>query len=140
MAMSFHEKSAWISLLSIALVGFIFFLHVPRTLTPAPSFDIFHALLICLVALVVIEILAHAVVAIRAPLDAQAPMDERELLIELRAIRRAAYVYAALSMGAVSLLHLGANGGAIGYGVLLALVVAELVNYGSRVLDYRRDR
>ena len=56
MAMSFHEKSAWISLLSIALVGFIFFLHVPRTLTPAPSSDIFHALLICLVALVVIEI------------------------------------------------------------------------------------
>ena len=138
--MSFHEKSAWISLLSIAFVGFVFFLHVPRTLTPAPSSDIFHALLICLVALVVIEILAHAVVAIRAPLDAQAPMDERELLIELRAIRRAAYVYAALSMGAVSLLHLGANGGAIGYGVLLALVVAELVNYGSRVLDYRRDR
>ena len=138
--MSFREKSAWISLISIAFVGFVFFLHVPRTLTPAPSPDIFHALLICLAALVVIEVVAHAVVAIRAPFDARAPKDERELLIELRAIRRAAYVYAALSMGAVTLLHLGANGGAVGYGVLLALVIAELVNYGSRVLDYRRER
>ncbi|MCY4585489.1 MAG: hypothetical protein OXB98_05565 [Bryobacterales bacterium] len=138
--MSFREKSAWISLISIAIVGFVFFLHVPRTLAPPPSPDIFDALLICLAGLVVIEVIAHAVVAIRAPLDAQAPKDERELMIELRAIRRAAYVYAPLSMGAVSLLHLGANGAALGYGVLLALVTAELVNYGSRVLDYRRER
>ena len=98
----------------------------------------FHALLICLAALIVIEVVAHAVVAIRAPLDARAPKDEREFLIELRAIRLAAYVYAALSMGAVWLLHLGANGGAVGYAVLLALVIAELVNYGSRILYYRR--
>ena len=97
-----------------------------------------HALLICVAALIVIEVVAHAVVAIRAPRDAQAPKDERERLIELRAIRVAAYVYAALSMGAVSLLHVGANGGAVGYGVLLALVIAELVNYGSRILYYRR--
>ena len=35
------------------------------------------------------------------------------------------------------LLHVGANGGAVGYAVLLALVVAELVDYGSRILYYR---
>lgn len=136
--MSFREKSAWISLVSIAFVGFVFFLHVPRTLTPRSGPEMFHALLICVAALVIIEVVAHAVVAIRAPLDAQAPKDEREALIELRAIRVAAYVYAVLSMGAVSLLHVGANGGAVGYGVLLALVIAELVNYGSRIVFYRR--
>ena len=135
--MSLREKSAWISLVSIAAVGFVFFLHVPRTLTPRSGPEMFHALLICLSALIVIEVVAHAVVVIRAPLEARAPKDERERLIELRAIRVAAYVYAALSMGAVSLLHVGANGGAVGYAVLLALVVAELVNYGSRILYYR---
>ncbi len=135
--MSLREKSAWISLVSIAVVGFVFFLHVPRTLTPRSGSEMFHALLICLSALIVIEVVAHAVVVIRAPLEARAPKDERERLIELRAIRVAAYVYAALSMGAVSLLHVGANGGAVGYAVLLALVVAELVNYGSRILYYR---
>ena len=137
MSMSLREKSAWISLVSIAVVGFVFFLHVPRTLTPRSGPEMFHALLICLSALIVIEVVAHAVVVIRAPLEARAPKDERERLIELRAIRVAAYVYAALSMGAVSLLHVGANGGAVGYAVLLALVVAELVNYGSRILYYR---
>lgn len=136
--MSFREKSAWISLVSISFVGFVFFLHVPRTLTPTSGPEIFHALLLCLAALILIEVVAHVVVAIRAPLDARAPKDEREFLIELRAIRLAAYVYAALSIGAVSLLHVGANGGAVGYAVLLALVVAELVNYGSRILYYRR--
>ena len=49
----------------------------------------------------------------------------------------AAYVYAALSMAAVSLLVVGANGGALGYAILLALVVAEIVNYGSRVVIRR---
>ena len=135
--MSLREKSAWISLVSIAVVGFVFFLHVPRTLTPRSGPEMFHALLICLSALIVIEVVAHAVVVIRAPFEARAPKDERERLIELRAIRVAAYVYAALSMGAVSLFHVGANGGAVGYAVLLALVVAELANYGSRILYYR---
>ena len=136
--MSFHEKSAWISLVSIAAVGFVFLLHVPRTLTPSLGPEMLYAMLICLVALIVIEAIAHAVVAIRAPLDALGPKDERDRLIELRAIRVAAYVYAALSMGAVSLLVVGANGGALGYAILSALVVAEIVNYGSRVVYYRR--
>ena len=136
--MSFHEKSAWISLVSIAAVGFVFFLQVPRTLTPSLGPEMLYAMLICLVALVVIEAIAHAVVAIRAPHDTEGPKDERDRLIELRSIRLAAYVYAALSMGAVSLLVVGANGGALGYAILLALVVAEIVNYGSRVVYYRR--
>ena len=136
--MSFREKSAWISLVSITVVGLAFFLHVPRTLTPSLDPEMLYAMLICLAALVVIEAVAHAVVAIRAPLDAQGPKDERDRLIELRAIRVAAYAYAALSMGAVSLLHIGASGGAVGYAVLLALVTAEIVNYGSRVVFYRR--
>ena len=137
--MSFHEKSALISLVSIAVVGFVFFLQVPRTLTPTLGPEMLYAMLICLVALVVIEAVAHAVVAIRAPRAAEEALkDEREYLIELRAIRVAAYVYAALSMGAVSLLLVGANGAAIGYAVLLALVIAEIVNYGSRILYYRR--
>ena len=138
--MSFHEKSAWISLVSVALVGFAFFLHVPRTLTPGTGPEVLYAMLICLAALVVIEAVAHAVVAMRAPLDAEGPKDERDRLVELRAIRVAAYVYAALSMGAVSLLLIGANGVGIGYAVLLALVIAEVVNYGSRVVYYRLGR
>ena len=135
--MSFREKSAWISLVSIAVVGLVFFLNIPRTLTPTLGPEMLYTMLICLVTLVVIEAVAHAVVAMRTPTDAQGSKDERDRHVELRAIRVAAYVYAALSMGAVSLLLVGANGAALGYAVLLALVIAEIFNYGSRVLYYR---
>ncbi len=86
--MSFREKSAWISLISILLVSGFFFMHVPWTLTPSSSLALVHALLLCVIALVVIEVVAHIVVAIRAPEDAHAPKDERERLIALKAFAR----------------------------------------------------
>lgn len=135
--MSFREKSAWISLVSILLVSGFYFLHVPWTLTPSPSADLARGLVYCVIAFVVIEIVAHAAVALRAPRDAQAPKDERERLIELKATRIAAYVYVVGSFAAVSTLHLGANQFAIGYGVLLAFVVAEVVNYTAQIVYYR---
>ena len=136
--MSFREKSAWISLISILLVSGFFFLHVPRTLTPSPGPRAVHALLICVVALVVIEVVAHLVVAIRAPQDAQAPKDERERLIDLKATRASHYVSVAGSFLAISTIHLGANAIALGYGVLLAFVVGALVNYAMRIVYHRR--
>ena len=136
--MSFREKSAWISLISILLVSVVFFLHVPWTLTPSSSPQLVHALLICVVGLVVIEVVAHLVVAIRAPEDAQAPKDERERLIDLKATRAAHWVSAVGALLAISTLHLGANAIAMGYGVLLAFVVGAVVNYAARIVYHRR--
>lgn len=66
------------------------------------------------------------------------PRDEREQLINLKAVRAAAYVYVGGSFLAVSTLHLGANRITIGYGVLLAFVIAEVVNYATRIVYHRR--
>ena len=136
--MSFREKSAWISLISILLVSGFFFLRVPWTLTPSSSPKLVHGLLFCVVALVVLEVVAHVVVAIRAPEDAQAPKDERERLIDLEATRAAHYVYAVGSLLAVSTIHLGANAIAMGYLVLLAFVIGAVVNYAARIVYHRR--
>jgi len=136
--MSFREKSAWISLISILLVSVFFFLHVPWSLRPSTSPELVHALLVCAIALVVIEGVAHLVVARRAPLDARAPKDERERLIDLKAVRASHYVYLAGSLASVSTLHIGANGVAIGYGVLLAFVVAGVVNNAAKIVYHRR--
>ena len=136
--MSFREKSAWISLISILLVAGFFFLHVPWTLTPSHSPRLVWGLLYCIIALVVIEVAAHLVVAIRAPEDASAPKDERERLIDLKAIRVAHYVYVIGSLLAVSAIHHGANAIAMGYGVLLAFVVGEVVKNGARIFYHRR--
>jgi len=138
--MSFREKSAWITLITLVLLTLFFVTHLPPSwmLTPQPGF-MFHVLVAGVVAFVVIEIIAHVIVAIRAPRDAQAPRDERERLIALKATSIAAYVYAILSLGSVFVvIHLGANAMGVGFCVFLSFVVAEIVNYAARVVYYRR--
>ena len=136
--MSFHEKSAWVSLISIIGVSTFYFLHVSWSLTPEPSGQLVRGLLYCIVGFVIIEVIGHTVISIRTPRDAQTPRDEREQLINLKAVRAAAYVYVGGSFLAVSTLHLGASGITIGYGVLLAFVAAEVVNYATRIVYHRR--
>lgn len=137
--MSFREKSAWISLISILLVSGFFFLRVPSMMTPASHPALVGGLLYCVIALVLIEVVAHVVVAMRAPQDAQAPKDERERLIELEAIRIAHYVFVVGVLIAVStMIHLGANVFAMAYHLLLAFVVAEVANYAARIVYHRR--
>ncbi|MDX1383256.1 MAG: hypothetical protein R3190_06395 [Thermoanaerobaculia bacterium] len=130
--MSFREKSAWISLGAFAVVGAVYFLYVQRSLQPARGF------LLCILAFVAIEVAGHVMIALRSPRDARAPKDERERLIELRALRLGAYVYVVGSFVAVHTLHHGADAIAVGNGVLLAFLVAELVNYGARITFHRR--
>ncbi len=136
--MSYREKRAWIFLVSTVLVSGFFFLHVPWTLRPEGSPAALHGLLYCFVAWLVIQLVAYLIVARLAPDDATAPRDERELLIELKAMRIARPVYIVAPLLAVSMLHIGATGPAVGYGVFFALVFGELVNYSARIVYYRR--
>lgn len=136
--MSYREKSAWIFLISILLVSAFFFLHLPWTLTPSGSPGHVRGLFHCIIALLIIEALAHLVVAIRSPEEARAPKDERERLIDYKAVRLAHYVYVVGSLLAVSTIHLGANAVALGYGVLLAFVIGEAVKNIVRIVGHRR--
>ncbi|MDP6579039.1 MAG: hypothetical protein QF681_00165 [Vicinamibacterales bacterium] len=137
--MSFREKSAWISLVSILLVSGFFFWHVPSRTTAESHPALVRGLIYCVIALALIEVVAHLVVAIRAPKDAKAPKDERERVIELKAIRIAHYVFVVGVLLAVSsMIHIGANVFAMAYHVLMAFVVAELANYGARIVYHRR--
>jgi archaellum biogenesis protein FlaJ (TadC family) len=133
--MSFREKSAWISLISILVVTALFFMQETWTLTDPRAL---HALLLCFVALVLIEIVGHVVVAIQAPRDARTSKDERERLIDLKATRIAFYAFAVGAFGAISLLHVGASAVNISYHVLLAFAGAEIVSYAARIYFYRR--
>jgi hypothetical protein len=138
--MSFREKSAWITLITLVLLTLFFITHLPPPwyLAPRGGF-LFHVLMIGVIAFVVIEIVAHVIVAIRAPRDAQAPRDERERLIALKATSIAAYTYAVLSLGSVFvIIHLGANEIGIAYWLFLSFIIAEIVNYAARVVYYRR--
>ena len=136
--MSFREKSAWITLAAIALVCLMFFSHGPGVFVPEPGAATFPILIYCFLVFIAIEIIAHIAVAARSPKDAVAPKDEREQLIDLKATRIAAYVYVAGTFVAVLTLNLGAGGKAVGYFVVLAFVLAELVSNTARIVYYRR--
>jgi len=136
--MSFREKSAWITLIAILLVSVLFFLHGPELFRPVADPWTFHAVVASIAAFIVIEVVAYVVLYLRYPKDARTPKDEREQLIGLKATRLAAYVYVVGSFLAVLTVHHGASAGTVGYLVLVAFVVAEIVNYTARIIYFRR--
>ena len=138
--MSFREKSAWITVITLLVVSVLFVLHMPPpwSLAPKPNLFMFHVLLLLVVSFVVIEIIAHVVVALRAPRDARAPRDERDRLIALKARSLAYYVFAVLALASVFLVHARANEFGIAFCVLASFVVSQAVNYIARIVYYRR--
>lgn len=140
--MSFREKSAWIMLIMIVLMTSLWTAHMPWwrpfALAPDPNPIVFHALILATVGFVVIVVVAHIVIAVLAPRDANARADERERLIGLKATRIGAYVYAGLSLSSILIIHLGANEIGLAYFLLYSFAIAEAVNYAARVVYYRR--
>jgi hypothetical protein len=139
--MSFREKTAWITLITLVFASLLFIVHPPTDLTLAPDSDLFrfHVLLLSIATFVVIEVVAILVLRLKSPLDAKAPLDERERLIALKARSIAWYVLAVSSLGSVMFtIHLGANEIGLAYCVLASFVVSLIVNYAARIVYYRR--
>ncbi|MGD8339370.1 MAG: hypothetical protein PVH89_01230 [Gammaproteobacteria bacterium] len=139
--MSFREKRAWVTLITLIGVVILFFLHIPpqRMLAPPQDWWVLHVLMLMIATFITIELIAYIVMRIRSPRDARTPKDEREQLIELKSLAMAFYVFAILSLGGIFVtLHAAANEVGIGFVVLLSFVIAEIVNYGMRIFFYRR--
>jgi hypothetical protein len=139
--MSFREKTAWITLITLVLASLLFIVHAPTDLTLAPDSDLFrfHVLMLSIATFVVIEVVAILVLRLKSPRDAKAPLDERERLIALKARSLAWYVLAVASLGSVMVtIHLGANEIGLAYCVLASFVLSLVVNYVARIVYYRR--
>jgi hypothetical protein len=135
--MSFREKSAWISLLSmLAIYGFYFW----SAIHAGPHFGPVYlgGLIGTVILLVIVQVGLTVAVAIFAPRDAKAPRDERDKLIDLRATRVA---YAALATAVVFACFFGAFTPPIVFNanaLLFILVMAELLRCACQILQYRR--
>ena len=137
--MSFREKSAWITFVLLLAFGIYFgdvAVHILDPTRPHANYLLLFVLLV--VAIVVLEIITHAVIAFRSPREAQTPIDERERLIELRATRPAFYVLLVGAFLSVGTIHMGASTWVLAHCVLLAIWMAELTRYGSQLYHYRR--
>jgi hypothetical protein len=138
--MSFREKSTWISfvlLLAISVPMFLQFVRIESGhVSSQASFHIFLALVI---GFILGEVVLHAIIVMQSPRDARAPKDERERLIDLKAMRVAFFVLMTGAILVIVLVHFPVDRFAILQGLLLAVVVAELTMLGARLVYYRRD-
>ena len=135
--MSFREKSAWISMLSMLGIYGIYFWSVIHA-GPHPGGFYFGGLLATVIGLVIVQVVVTVVVAIFSPRDAKAPLDERDKLIELRAIRVA---YAGLATSVALACFFGAFTPPIVFdanALLFILVAAEIMRSACQVIQYRR--
>ncbi len=135
--MSFREKSAWISLLSMSGIYGIYFWSVIHSGRQGGGFH-FGGLLSTIIALVVVQVVLTVVAALFTPREAKAPRDERDKLIELRAMRVA---YAGLATGIALACFFGAFDPPLVFNtnaLLFILVTAEIMRSGCQILQYRR--
>jgi hypothetical protein len=135
--MSFREKGAWISLLSMAGIYGVYFWSVIQAGPQVGSFH-FGKLLGTIIVLVVVQVALNVAVAIFAPTEAKAPPDERDKLIELRAMRVA---YAGLATGLAFACFFGAFNPPIVFNtnaLLFILVTAEIMRCACQIVQYRR--
>jgi hypothetical protein len=131
--MSFREKSAWISLLSMSGIYGLYFWSVR-----SGGGSRFGGLLGTMIALVVVQTALMIAVAIFAPREAKARPDERDRLIDLRATR---FAYAALAGSVACGCFFGAFDPPVVFNtnaLLFVLVAAELLRSGCQIVQYRR--
>ncbi|MBU1378691.1 MAG: hypothetical protein KKE02_02825 [Alphaproteobacteria bacterium] len=136
--MSFREISAWISLVTVAICFGVYFAAIATGAVSPRGFGALHLLLLCVAALVVLQIGSHAVAARLAPGDAPAPRDERERLIAWRAQSLGYYVLmvGVLALGAPA--HFGHPPADLLNFALLEVVVAVMTVAVAQIVLYRR--
>ncbi|MDB5691362.1 MAG: hypothetical protein JWO81_425 [Alphaproteobacteria bacterium] len=152
--MSFREKSAWISLATtLAVWGYYVVALVPALASGRPDgprlISLFSA---CVFLLVVAQVVLSVLIAVHSPKEAQAPADEREQLIGLKASRLAFYTLSALAIVTAIATRLLAAAGpslfprdplggsmiVVGSAIFFAVVAAELVRATGQIVYFRR--
>jgi dolichyl-phosphate-mannose--protein O-mannosyl transferase len=136
--MSFREKRAWISLITYGVVfgGYFFALWQAWDASYAQGLSM--GLMVgAVVALIIVAIVLNTIIALFHPKTANAPADERETMIDLKAERIASYT---LSIGVICLigaLLMGWNAFLVANLLLASMVIAELVKALAQIAFFR---
>lgn len=138
--MSFREKTAWVTMLAILFVSLLYWFHMPSPFQAHSQQHVLHAMGASIAAYIVIEVVAWLVLRRRNPHDARLPRDERERLIDLKAMRVAYLVFVVGAIGGIFVtLHLvGAGPVAVAMVVFTAFVVSQIARHAARIVYYRR--
>lgn len=82
--MSFREKSAWITLVTVLACFGVYYGAVFSGAVPRHSMTMLYLGLICILALIVLQVGLTVLASLTTPKDGKGPRDEREKMIQAR--------------------------------------------------------
>jgi hypothetical protein len=143
--MSFREKTAWITAITIVVCFGIYYGAVFGGLVSSNTWQSFHLGLACIISLLVLQIALNVIAGLLNPRDARTPRDERDRMIHARSHVVGYYV---LMFGVAAVLfstHIPVHEdfgalmvNTVNLGVLV-MVIAALSVAVSQIIMYRRD-
>jgi hypothetical protein len=136
--MSFKEKIAWISVVTTVLIwgGYFGFMAATGGRYPGPVY--FVGFIGAMIVQAILVTVASIVTAVVAPADASAGSDERDRAISRQAYALAYPVLLALVFCVAGSVHFGVRPVGMAYGIMGAIVIAEIVHYAAQIAGYRR--
>lgn len=139
--MSFREKSAWITLVSVLICFGTYFAAIVSARVDGARLGRFHDmhwLLMSTAALVLLQLALNRIAAATTAKDGFAPADERELQIQRRSHTIGYYVLMVLAVSLFAPAHFGHSGIELANFALLAVVIATLVVAVAQIVMFRR--
>jgi hypothetical protein len=136
--MSFREKSAWITLVTVLLSFGVYFGAIVTGRISGHGLSSLHLMLACVIALVVLQAVLGRIAAATTPKAERAMRDERETLIQWRSRSLGYYVLVVLVIGLFIPVHLGHDVFDLANFVLLDVVIATLVVAVAQIVMFRR--
>jgi hypothetical protein len=140
--MSFREKSAWITLVSVLLCFGAYFTELFGGLASHAhhfgGLGSVHLLLLAVLALVVLQVGLTMVAAWTTPKAGRGLADERERLIQLRSQSLGYHVLLVLAVGLFAPAMFGHRGIEMANFALLAVVIAALTVAVAQIVMFRR--
>jgi hypothetical protein len=139
--MSFREKSAWITLVSVLPCFGLYFFQLVAGREGGGHVGALHSLhllLFAVAALVVLQLALTAIAAATTPKDGRAPADERERLIQWRSQSLGYYVLMVLALLLFVPIHFGHSALDMANFALLAVVISTLTVAVAQIVMYRR--
>jgi len=135
--MSFKEKSAWVMLIALSMTGLGYIYIVTKTpLSLAPP--ILPTIIAYTIALTLLAILGHIVIALWNPKEANAATDERDRLISIRASHFSSYILAIGVVIALGLYLIQYDASVMFYTIFGSLILSQITEYLLQITYYRR--
>ena len=140
--MSFREKSAWITLVTVLVCFGAYFVELFGGLSREShhfgGLGSLHLLLLSVLALAGLQIALTVIAALTTPKHGRGPADERERMIQLRSQSLGYHVLMVLAVGLFAPALFGHRGVEMANFALLAVVISALTVAVAQIVMFRR--